>query len=283
LAEASRRRIVDEVRAGTSMRAVARRFGTSLRMVQRWVERAGDGDLDAVDWADRSHAPHRTRHIDSAVEDEVIRLRHVLAEGILGDSGPTAIHEALLAEPAFAGRVPSVRTIARILERRGALDGRRRQRTPPPPRGWYLPDLAARAVELDAFDVIDDHHLTDGIVFQVLTGVSLHGGLPAAWPGPPFSGPVIVERLIEHWRGTGRPGYAQFDNDTRFHGSHGHPDILGPVVRACLALSIVPVFAPPAEHGFQNAIEGLNGLWQERVLGRRFHETLESVIVDSDA
>ena len=50
--------------------------------------------------------------------------------------------------------------------------------------------------------------------------------------------------------------------------------------RLCLALGIVPVFAPPREPGFQNAIEGFNGLWQSKVWRRhRFSDvaTLEAV------
>lgn len=265
------------------MRSTARRFGTTLLTVQRWIERAGDADLGVVDWADRSRAPHRTRHTSGEIEDEVLRLRSALRDSILGECGPAAIRDALLTEPAFADRAPSVRTIARILERRGALDGRRRVRRPPPPPGWYLPDLAVRAVELDSFDVIDDHHLAGDGVFQVLTGISLHGGLPVAWPRPPLNSAAIVECLVEHWTAVGRPGYAQFDNDTRFHGSHAYPDILGPVVRACLALSVVPVFAPPREHGFQAAIEHFNGVWQVRVFGRRHYVRLEELTTSSDA
>lgn len=275
--------MVEAVRGGSSMRSVARRFGTSLLTVQRWVARAGDAEPDLVDWSDRSRAPHRTRHVGVGVEDEVVRLRLALTAGVLGESGPDAIHAALDADPAFAGRVPSVRTIARILGRQGLLADRRRVRRPPPPPGWYLPDVASRDQELDSFDVIDDHHLTGSGVFQVLTGVSLHGGLPVAWVGPPLTGRAIVGHLLEHWAEVGLPGYAQFDNDTRFHGSHGYPDVLGPVVRACLALAVVPVFAPPGEHGFQNAVEGLNGRWEARVFHRRHHDDLEDLAAHSDA
>ena len=50
--------------------------------------------------------------------------------------------------------------------------------------------------------------------------------------------------------------------------------------RLCLALGILVVFAPPREPGFQNAIEGFNGLWQSKVWQRyRFPDvaTLKSV------
>ncbi len=97
------------------------------------------------------------------------------------------------------------------------LDGAARERRPPPPRAWYLPDVAAGHAELDSFDVIEDHYV-GGIGFDVLTGISLHGGLVAAWPGPPLRAQSIVDLLVEHWRLVGRPAYAQFDKDSRFCG-----------------------------------------------------------------
>ncbi len=165
--------------------------------------------------------------------------------------------------------MPSVRTIARILERRGALDGQRRVRRPPPPPGWYLPDVAARQAELDSFDVVEGHHLQGGIEVEVLTGVSLHGGLVAAWPGPPVRARTTLDRLVEHWRQVGRPAYAQFDNDTRFHGSHGYPDLLGPV-------------GPPVPRALDRA--GLRAAPRARLPGghRRVAPTAELVVASAD-
>lgn len=98
--------------------------------------------------------------------------------------------------------------------------------------------------------------------------MSLHGGLAAAWPTGSVVSPFVVDALIEHWRTVGLPGFAQFDNDTRFVGAHGRPDVLGRVPRLCLALGVTPVFAPIREMGFQGAIESFNGAWQARVWRR---------------
>ena len=189
-----------------------------------------------------------------------------LPKGILGEYGASAIQRELIERG--SPLVPSVRTIGRILERQGALDGRRRIRRPAPPAGWYLPALAAREVELDAFDAIVGLRLFGGAHIEVLTGVSLHGGLAAAWPSSAVVSPGITAALLGHWRSVGLPAFAQFDNDTRFLGTHGQPDILGRVPRLCLALGVTPVFAPIRETGFQAAIEGFNGLWQARVWRR---------------
>ena len=56
-------------------------------------------------------------------------------------------------------------------------------------------------------------------------------------------------------------------HDTRFQGPHAQPDAIGTVVKFCLSLGVVPVFAPPREHGMQNAIESFNGRWQANVWG----------------
>jgi hypothetical protein len=261
--------MVSAIRRGASFRAVARRFRCSLRTVQVWVARAKRQRLDRVDWTD--HPPGRRSAINRtplAVEARVLAVRRQLQQDdILGEYGAAAIRQALLASQ--AAPAPALRTIGRILARHGALDHRQRVRRPPPPPGWHLPAVRARLAELDAFDVIEDLKLADGPLLDVLTGVALHGGLPAAWPLIPASTSNILPRLMEHWRTYGLPDYAQFDNDTRFQGAHQHPDAFGRVTRLCLQLGVTPVFVPPREFGLQNAIEGFNSLYQAKVW-RRF-------------
>ena len=77
------------------------------------------------------------------------------------------------------------------------------------------------------------------------------------------------------------PTYAQFDNDTIFQGAHQFSDTVGRVSRLCLALQVIPVFAPPREHGFQNAIEGFNALWQSKVWQRHHCPDLASLVAVS--
>ncbi len=264
------------VRRGVPLRAVARGARVTLDTVQRWVARAAGQRLDRVDWNDRPPIAHTIHRTDRDTEDLILTLRRQLKdESDLGEFGAQAIHRALVAQ--VHPTVPTVRTIARVLERRGALDGRRRVRRLPPPRGWYLPDVAQGHAELDSFDIVEGLLLPDGTDIEVLTGVSLHGGLVGAWPGLPWTARQILTTLTAHWREVGVPLYAQFDNDNRFQGPHQHPDTLGRVVRLCLSLGIVPVFAPPREPGFQNAVENLNGQWQAKVWGRFEHESLAQV------
>jgi hypothetical protein len=263
--------MVQAVRRGWSMRHVARTWNVSLLTVQRWVQRAGGQRLDRVDWRDHPPIPRRTQRTPRAVENLILQLRTALKDhSVLGEFGAPAIQRALQRHRLDA--LPSVATISRVLERRGALDGQRRVRRPPPPRGWYLPDVAAGRAELDSFDVIEGLVIQGGLAVEVFTGISLLGGLVAAWPGPPVTARSVVDTLTAHWRTVGRPTYAQFDNDTCFQGAHQHPDCISRVMRLCLSLEIVPVFTPVQEPAFQARLEHFNGLWQDKVW-RRFHFT----------
>jgi Homeodomain-like domain len=269
--------MVAAVRRGAPLRAAARQFRVSLSTLQRWVARAEGKRLDRVDWGDRPAGPrHAPRRTARALEDLVLSVRRELREASdLGEYGAAAIRRELLARG--AGPVPAVRTINRILERRGAFDARRRVRRKPPPRGWYLPDLAAAQVDLDEFDIVCGLVIKGGPQVEVLTAIALHGGAIEAWPDTAQTAATARAALVAHWRARGLPGYAQFDNDTRFQGPHQHPDVLGSVSRLCLSLGVVPAFAPPRETGFQAAIESLNGRWQAKVWARFQHESLAAL------
>ena len=256
------------VRDGWSPRRVARRCRVALSTVQRWVVRAKDGPLDQVDWSDRpSGCRVSLGRTKTRVEQRVLRVRRQLkTQSDLGEYGAAAIQREL--KRLGAHQLPAVRTIGRILERGGALDGRRRVRHKAPPPGWYLPEVAAKRVELDSFDAIEDLVIRGGHDVNVLTGISLHGGLCGAWPAERITAKFTVESVLSHWREFGLPAYAKFDNDTVFQGAHQWPDSFGRVTRLCLSLHVTPVFAPPLSRGFQADIEAFNRRWQEVVWWR---------------
>ena len=265
--------MVRMVREGQSMRATARHAGVSLATVRYWVARADHRSLDEVDWADRCKSPHRTRRIAPGLEETILSTREALkTQSALGEFGATAIRAELLDRA--LPLVPSVRTIGRILLRRGVLDGRRRIRRAAPPPGWHLPAVVAGQAEMDSFDIVEDLVIEGHGGVQILNGVSLHGGLAESWPRAGITAKIAVESILQHWRRFGLPGYAQFDNDTRFQGGHNHPDVIGRLSRVCLSLGVIPVFAPPRETGFQAAIESFNGLWQAKVWQRFHHDDL---------
>lgn len=249
------------------MHWVAARFRVDPSSVWRWVQRAQGLRLDRTEFSDRK--PGRAWNRTSAqVEAHILKQRRLLGESTLGEHGARAIQRALralLGEPA-----PSLATINRVLARYGLQDRARRTRRPAPPKGWYLPEVAAGRAELDAFDFIEDLKVAQGPLAQVLTAKSLHGVLTDAWVLPALSAKLTLPRLQARWQRDGLPAYAQFDNDTVFQGAHQFADTVGRISRLCLALEVIPVFVPPLEHGMQNLIESFNALWQAKVW-QRYH------------
>ena len=265
--------MVRAIRQGKSQRQVAREFGISRSTVQYWCGRALGKRLDRVEWETQPPIPHRTTRTSCDMEDRILAVRKELREdSVLGEYSARAIRDELVYRRIDS--VPSVRTIGRILERRGALDKPRRIRRKAPPRGWYLPDVGRCEAELDSFDVVEGLVIQGGIDVQVLNGISLHGRLAASWPLPSITAKVTVEKLTAHWQECGLPGYVQFDNDTRFQGAHQHKDSFSRVMRLCLGLEVIPVFAPVYEHGFQAQVESYNGLWQAKVWSRFHHDDI---------
>ncbi len=243
------------------VRRAADEFGFSKSVVAFWVGRARGKRLDRADLAIRKpgRAWNRTTF---EVEQRIAELRLELRKSVLGEFGAKAIAAALEAE---MDRRPAEATINRALSRLGLQDGVRRIRQPAPPKGWYLPAVLAGRAELDCFDFIEDLKLADGPLVDVLTAKSLHGSLTNAWVLNPKSTKGTIPCLLERWQRDGLPTYAQFDNDNVFQGAHHFANAVGAISRLCLQLEVIPVFAPPLEHGMQNTIESFNALWQAKV------------------
>jgi hypothetical protein len=278
--------MVSQVRRGVSLRAVAKACDVSLRTVQVWVARAGSERLDRVDWNDRPRGGRRAAQAtSSSVEDLILEVRRRLkTSSALGEFGAVAIRRELTDHPRKypLKKVPALRTIGRILTRRGALDGGRRVRRPPPPKGWYLPRVAGRKVELDSGDLVEGLVIRGGQQVEVFNLISLHGGLTNSFVKACWTTDSVLKSLEQHWREHGLPGYMQFDNDTVFQGPHQHADVFGRVTRMCLQLGVTPVFAPPRENGFQASIEAYNGRWQQKVWQRFSFTSLRDVRQQSD-
>jgi hypothetical protein len=274
--------MVSAVRRGMSVAEAARRWRVDRSTVRRWVDRADGKRLDRADWEARSSRPAQTTRTSDPDEDLILELRtHLKEQSVLGEYGADAILRELAQRP----DAPSLSraTISRILLRRGVVEKQRRIRRPAPTPGWYLPDVACAEQELDSFDFIEDLVFQGHPRFDVLTGISLIGGIPAAFLHDRRAAALTVQHLTAHWQRHGLPAYAQFDNGVIFQGPHRYPDTIGQVIRLCLDLEVVPVFAPPREHGVQNAIEGFNSQWRQKVWQRRHWTDHETLRAGSDA
>lgn len=273
--------MVAAYRRGKSFRGVAVMFGVSKSTGERWVKRARGKRLDHVDWSDQLSGERTPRNKTSpGVEEQILAIRKELKEvSALGEYGADAIRQEMARKKLRA--VPAVRTINRILERRGQFDGKRRVRRPSPPKGWYLPSVATGKADLDSFDIVEGLVLQRARGVEVLNGISLHGGLVCSWPRARITAKIVVDAILNHWRTFGTPDYVQFDNDTVFQGPR-KPDVLGRVTRMCLSLGVTPVFVPPRETGFQAMIENYNGRWQRAVWNRFRFESRVQLRAQSD-
>jgi transposase len=271
--------MVRQVRAGHALRSVARQFGVDVSTVSLWVTRSAGQRLDRFSFADHKRGLAWNR-IEPAVEQRILQTRAQLRDqSVLGEYGADAIARALHQGVAGASRA----TINRVLKRHGATDGHTRVRRPAPPKGWYLPAVAAARAELDCFDFIEDLKIAGGPVVNVLTSKSLHGALTDAWVVLQLSAKGSVPCLLGRWRRDGLPAYAQYDNHTVFQGAHQFADTVGRISRLSLALGVIPVFVPPLEYGMQNTIESFNGLWQAKVWQRHHVVSAAELQVRSDA
>lgn len=107
-----------------------------------------------MDWADRPPIPRTIRRTKAALEDlGLTRRRELKDTSALGEFGAAAIRRELLQRGILT--VPSLRTIGRILARRGALEARQRVRRRPPALGWYLPEVAVQRAEVESLDVVE--------------------------------------------------------------------------------------------------------------------------------
>ena len=276
--------LLQAVETGASLRSVARRFHVSLATVQHWVARAAKTPVHIVeDCADRLRGPKSpSNRTSSILERQILVAREELKLSALGEIGARAIRAELQKQDPHTS-LPCLRTIGRILQRSGVLDGQARCRRPAPRPGWYLPLVAERQAELDSFDGVEGLAITGGLRVEVFNAISLLGGLPGSWPHLVLRTDSVLADLIAHWQLHGLPRYAQFDNDTFFQGAHQYTDAVGRVMRLCLQLGVIPVFAPPRELGFQAAIENYNGRWQAKVWHRFAHRDLAQLQARSAA
>jgi len=273
--------MISEIRHGASQRQVAKKYGYHFSTVQYWIKRTAGQRLDRINWNDRPPIANKVNRTPKVIEDKILDIRKELREDSdLGEYGAEAVYRELVRQSIKDAACP--RTIARIVRRRGELDGKERIRRPAPPRGWYLPDVINGIAELDSFDVVEDLVIKGGTHVDVLNGISLHGKLPGSWPMERVSAKTTVVSLTGHWQEVGLPQYAQFDNDTRFQGAHHHKDSIGRVIRMCLGLGVIPVFAPPRERGFQASIENYNGRWESKVWARFQHKDITDLTMRSD-
>jgi putative transposase len=242
---------------GESATAICQSVGRSREWLYKWVKRQAEGDAR---WAEEhSRRPQQSpRQVPGALEAVIVATRRSLAERQLFCGAQAIAWElASLQVPA-----PSLRSISRVLERRGLVT---RQRGPYVPKGVAYPTLPAdRAGQVHQTDFVGPCYVRGPVRFFGLHSVDLATGRCGVQRVANRSSQPTLDALWAIWRRLGIPDHQQVDNAMVFYGSRTHPRGMGPLIRLCLASQVEPWFIPPAEPWRNGVIEKFNHIWAQR-------------------
>lgn len=272
LSEYARRcKAMDLLRGGRSFTAVARAVGRCRAWVAKWwgrYRREGRPGLH-----DQSRAPRRIwRRTPTRLVALILRVRaelvaHRTRRTAFAGRGAEAIRWEL--EQRGVRRLPSLRTLERLLQLHGCTRRERRRR-----RGRGQPCPAPRAPGVGAVqqtDLVGPRHvrgprgITRFFAFHTLEYASRAAAAS-------YYGAKGTETFCAHfrhaWAVLGVPTVRQLDNEFGVVGGNPHGFTFSQVVRLGLLLGVHWWFIPPGEPGRNPDIESFNGLWQARVLRR---------------
>jgi transposase InsO family protein len=204
-----RHMVVDAVvLEGRSVREVAKSFGVSKTFVAKLVKRFRAGGYEALAPLSRAHHfdPNKT---GADVEDRIIRLRKQLGDyGV--DDGADTIHTHLRNE---IGSAPSIRTVHRVLVRRGFVTPEPKKR----PRSSFVRFEADQPNERWQAD--STHwNLRDGRDVEVLSFIDDHSRLLlSSVARPTIKGSDVVSSFLLNCEQWGTPAKVLTDNGAIFN------------------------------------------------------------------
>lgn len=272
LSEYERRcRAIELLKRGRTFAAACAAVARSEPWLAKWWRRyRGEGRAGLHE---HSRAPRRVwRRTSSRLVGLILRVRtelvaHRTRRTAFAGRGAEAIRWEL--EQRGVRRLPSLRTIGRLLQQHGCT-GRERRRG----HGHGPPCPAPRATSVGAVqqtDLVGPRHVRGprGITrFFAFHTLELLSRAAAA----SYSGDKGTEAFCAHflhaWQALGVPRVSQVDNELTLVGGNPHGVTFSQVVRLGLLLGVHWWFIPPGEPGRNPDIESFNGLWEDRVLWR---------------
>jgi transposase InsO family protein len=248
--------------AGEDPESICASLKRSTRWLYKWLARHIPDDSS---WhKDLSHrpfvSPHRTpAEIERIVE--VVRWSLYNKGVFCGDQAIRWEMEDMNVQP-----LPSVRTIGRILSRRG-LTHRRTGRYES--KGKKYPSLPALVPnQTHQVDLVGPCYLTGPIKFYSLHAVDIAINRCGIEPMPSKAAQSILSAVYAIWMRMGIPQNLQVDNELVFYGSPTHPRGMGPLIRLCLAYGVKLWFIPPAEPWRNGIVEQFNDHYQQKFLAK---------------
>lgn len=264
-------RAIELLKRGATFAAACAAVARSEPWLAKWWRRYREEGRAGLH--ERSRAPRRVwRRTPARLVARILRIRaelvaHRTWRTAFAGCGAEAIRWEL--EQRGVRRLPSLRTIGRILQRHGCTRRERQRR-----RGHGRPCPAPRATavgDVQQTDLVGPRHLrgprgvTRFFAFHTLEPVSRAAA--ASYYGDKGT-EAFCAHFLHAWSALGVPRVSQVDNELALVGGNPHGFTFSQVVRLGPLLGVHWWFIPPGEPGRNPDIESFNGLWEARVLWR---------------
>ena len=248
--------------AGEDPEIICASLKKSPRWLYKWLARHIPDD--SAWYEDLSRRPLISPHRTPAEIEKIIELVHwnLYNKGVFcGDQAIRWELEDMNVQP-----LPSIRTIGRILSRRGLTHGRIGRYEP---KGKKYPSLPALVPnQTHQVDMVGPCYLTGPIRFYSLHAVDIAINRCGIEPMPSKAAQSILDAVYAVWMRMGIPENLQVDNELVFYGSPTHPRGMGPLIRLCLAYGVKLWFIPPAEPWRNGIVEQFNDHYQQKFLAK---------------
>jgi putative transposase len=268
----ARQRAVALRLGGRTVPDICRALGRSEAWFHKWWRRYLEFGAEGL--FDLTRASH---HVASRIPPELERAILSVRRRLEAQTGPGARYRligatAILAElqALHVPRLPSLRTIDRVLQRHGiTLPRLRRPRLLP--RQAYPAPKAEQSNALHEVDLVGPLYLKGRSQRHYIWVCkdAFDGAVCLRLADSRPMGEVLTF-LGECWKALGRPRQVQFDNARELAGWGPGAKHLSRVIRLCLYFGVVAIFIPPGEPQYNGSAENFNGWFQPRLMRRRF-------------
>lgn len=257
--------------AGQSVKAICRTVHRSRVWFHRWWRRYRAVGPDGL--FDLTPANMHPRRLSPELEQTILNVRQRLEAQV-----HPATRYSLIGAPAILAELealhlrslPSLRTVERVLHRRGVTLPRI-QLAPLVSRYTYPAPQATDSNQVHQVDCVGPVYLRGQRQRHYLwTCKDIFDGAVCLELSRSRRMEAVLAFLGKCWKTLGRPRLVQFDNAREFVGWGPAARSLSRVLRLCLRLRVEPMLIPPAQPERQGSIENFNGWMQARLFQRRF-------------
>jgi len=263
--------------AGESPESICASLRRSRRWLYKWLRRHIPDD--SAWYEDLSRRPLVSPHRTQAEIEQIVELVrwNLYNKGLF--CGGEAIRWEM--EDMNVQPLPSVRTIGRILCRRGLTNKRTGRYEAKGTKYPVLPALIPNQTQ--QVDLVGPCFLAGPIRFYSLHAVDIAINRCGIEPMTSKAAQSILDAVYAVWLRMGIPKHLQVDNEMAFFGSAKYPRGMGPLIRLCLAYGVNLWFIPPAEPWRNGVVEKFNDHYQQKFLAKVVMTSMAELQSESQA